>query len=345
VHTNRNVGNGQAAEPVLLRDGSEPDHAKEAVEKLLANEARRPLIVSVMGQTGVGKSSLVNAIFGTQLETGEVRPTTKHPQEVRTDHDGHELGFCDLPGLGEGSSEDQAYLELYRETLDRSDIVIWAVHADSRSVSFDRQALEQLLDAQPTKLAVELFSKISFVLTKADLATTEPWILGLLADEQAKFAPRAHGAALLGQKAEYFREALVEPFGHLMRAQTYNDAGFDLSLRSFSADEDVVTYEGYMSRATLQNLCGEYPQFEALFRRLWQNYEVIPCSARYRFNLVKVMLLVLNRLGPLALGRFRHFLNVDGLDQLPLGVAKTFRNFLVVDPYARRVVHDLAADL
>jgi hypothetical protein len=51
------------------------------------------------------------------------------------------------------------------------------------------------------------------------------------------------------------------------------------------------------------------------------------------------MLLVLNRLGPLAVG---HFLNVDNLDHLPLGVAKTFRNFIVVDPRERRVVRDVA---
>lgn len=345
VHLNSNSRDRRAVEAFAAHDGPELHFAKEAVEKLLADEARHPLIVSVMGQTGVGKSTLANAIFGTDLETGAVRPTTKQLQEIRTDHDGHELRFYDLPGLGEGSSEDQAYVDLYRDTLDRSDIVIWAVHADSRSVSFDRHALEQLLDSQPPSAAAELFSKISFVLTKADLATTEPWILGLLPDAQAKFAPRAQGAALLGQKAEYFRDALIEPFAHLMSAHTYNDAGFDLSLPSFRSDQDVVTYEGAMSQATLDNLRGDYPQFEAIFNRLWHNYEVIPCSARYRFNLVKVMLLILNRLGPLALGRFRQFLNVDNLDQLPFAVAKTYRNFLVVDPHAGRVVADIASDL
>jgi GTP-binding protein EngB required for normal cell division len=347
LSSNENPPNGGNVALVLPQglEQQEAERARESVEQLLAEEARRALVVSVMGQTGVGKSSLINVLFDTHLETGAVKPTTKRPQEVLTDHDGHQLVFWDLPGIGEGGTEDQAYLELYRETLDNSDIVLWALHADSRAVSFDRKALERLLDGQPPKVQRELFSKISFVLTKADLATSDPWLLGLMPRGQAKFAPRAASDKVLAQKAEYFREALVEPFGHLMQAQTYNEEGFDLSLPSFHSDEYVVTHHGYMSTATLQSLRMEYPRFESVFLRLWQNYEVVPCSARYRFNLVKVMLLVLNRLGPLALGRFRHFLNVDNLDHLPLDLAKTFRNFIVIDPLERRIVRDVAVDL
>jgi GTP-binding protein EngB required for normal cell division len=337
-----------AAVKSSLPEGLEPEdaqRARAAVEKLLADEDRRALVVSVMGQTGVGKSSLVNALFDTHLETGAVKPTTKHPQDVLTDHNGHQLMFWDLPGIGEGGVEDQAYLTLYRETLARSDVVLWAVHADSRSVSFDRQALEHLLEGQPLEVARELFSKISFVLTKADLATTDPWVLGLLPQGEAKFAPRVTSVKVLAEKAEYFRESLLEPFGHLMQAETYNDSGFDLSLPSFTSDDYLVTHHGYMTRATLTGLRNEYPQFESIFLRLWQNYEVMPCSARYRFNLVNVMVLVLNRLGPLAVGRFRHFLNVDALDHLPLGVAKSFRNFVVINPRERRIVYDIASQL
>jgi predicted GTPase len=44
-------------------------------------EKKAPLKVSVMGQTGVGKSSLINALFNTKLDTDPVRPaTSKIPQ-------------------------------------------------------------------------------------------------------------------------------------------------------------------------------------------------------------------------------------------------------------------------
>src|SRR4051794_1312527 len=112
-------------------DPEETKAAVKAVQELLEEEAARPLVVSVMGQTGVGKSSLVNALFGTDLMTGAVKPTTKQPQEIVTETElGHRLVFWDLPGLGEGGPVDDAYIDIYRRTLRDSDIAIWALHAD-----------------------------------------------------------------------------------------------------------------------------------------------------------------------------------------------------------------------
>jgi GTP-binding protein EngB required for normal cell division len=327
-------------------DPEQVETARVEVRRLLEEEARRPLVVSVMGQTGVGKSSLVNALFGTDLRTGAVKPTTKEPEDVITEHEGHQLVFRDLPGLGEGLHEDAAYIELYRETLEASDIVIWALHADSRTVTTDRHALELLLEGQPPERERELFSKLTFVLTKADLATAEPWILGLMPKRRAKFAALSgEEGDVLDQKCEYFREVLVQPFGHLMHATTYNDVGFDLQLPSFHATEHEVVHDGYLSLNTVRGLAAEYPQYEDLFTRLWQNFEIVAVSARYRFNLTKLMLLVLNRLGPMAVGRFEHFLDVESLDWVSLDEAKRFRNFVVVDPKKRRVVYDLASAL
>jgi hypothetical protein len=58
-----------------------------------------------------------------------------------------------------------------------------------------------------------------------------------------------------------------------MKAETYNDSGFDLSLPSFSFDDHLVIHHGYMTKASLTGLRNEYPQFESIFLRLWQTYD------------------------------------------------------------------------
>src|SRR5687767_9908288 len=96
------------------------------------------LTVAVMGQTGVGKSSLLNALFDVSLQVGDVRPTTMEPLPVEVrGPSGRPLVFWDMPGIGESAAADARYLELYRRRLLDSDVVLWALHADIRSTTTD----------------------------------------------------------------------------------------------------------------------------------------------------------------------------------------------------------------
>src|SRR5438094_7128332 len=110
---------------------------RDEVRKRLEEEKKIPLKVSIMGQTGVGKSSLLNALFNTQLKTDPIRPCTKEIERiVLKGQEGHELWFYDLPGIGESDKADSQYLTTYKRMLVDSDIVLWAIHADNRSVAF-----------------------------------------------------------------------------------------------------------------------------------------------------------------------------------------------------------------
>ena len=82
---------------------------------------------------------------------------------------GHPLTFWDMPGIGESQAADRRYLQLYRQKLIESDVVLWAIHADTRSTLFDATALRAMVSEGSRDEQSALIAKISFVLTKADL--------------------------------------------------------------------------------------------------------------------------------------------------------------------------------
>ncbi len=153
--------------------GVHGDAWRKIIDAVRVN-VQRPTRIAVMGQTGVGKSSLINALFNADLRTGAVRPTTTEAAEVRTElGEGRSLIFVDLPGIGESRTADAHYLDMYKEELTAADIVLWLFSAESRSLLTDVNGLATLLSDPVGQAPLQ---KISFAITKADLVAA-PWIL------------------------------------------------------------------------------------------------------------------------------------------------------------------------
>lgn len=91
-----------------------------------------------MGKTGVGKSSLCNALFRSEVcAVNAVEACTRQPQRVRLRFGSHYLTLVDLPGVGESISRDDEYRELYRELMPQLDMVLWVLKADDRAFSVE----------------------------------------------------------------------------------------------------------------------------------------------------------------------------------------------------------------
>jgi uncharacterized protein len=315
---------------------------RDEVRKRLEEEKKIPLKVSIMGQTGVGKSSLLNALFNTQLKTDPIRPCTKEIERVVTrGRSNHELWFYDLPGIGEAGKADTQYLESYREKLIESDVVLWAIHADSRSVTFDLDALFKILKSVDKIEQGRLMSKIIFVLTKADLLTPPPWILNQIGNNGV-FIPHPDTTGVLEQKEHYYQETFILPFGNLITTQTYHKGDFTIDAPPLSYDRSNAYYQGFLSKETVIQLKKQFPGHDDVFNRLYDGCRVISCSSLFRYNLLLLMRIIVDKLGVEAIARFRNFYTNQEMNVISLSRARGYCNMRIVDSHKGRMVFDLA---
>ena len=115
-----------------------------SLRKSLISELNRLVtyepVIGIMGKTGVGKSSLCNALFRSEVCTvNAVEACTRQPQRIRLRFGFHYLTLMDLPGVGESIARDDEYRELYKELMPQLDMVLWVLKADDRAFSVEEQ--------------------------------------------------------------------------------------------------------------------------------------------------------------------------------------------------------------
>lgn len=120
--------------------------------------------VGVFGDTGAGKSSLCNALFGEKIaEISDIKACTRKPQEILIG--GKSEGgivLVDVPGVGEDPQRHKEYVELYRSLVPKLDLVLWAIKSDDRKY---RSAIDVYTDVLKPH---EQKCPVVFVITQAD---------------------------------------------------------------------------------------------------------------------------------------------------------------------------------
>jgi predicted GTPase len=218
---------------------------------------RRPLSIGVVGVSGVGKSSTINAMFKVSLPISHTVACTKEfraiPMSVTvTDGPGTgsntRLVVHDAPGLGEDTRRDPDYLAMYQKNLPECDIILWVMAARNRAIALDQQYLRQLADFQ---------DRIVFGISQVDLVEPRNWnprlpipsveqeahIREIVADRSARLSDT------LGRKVEaipysnYMGYNLEWLFSSLIEACTTGRKWLYQGLKNFKLEDWIVDEE------------------------------------------------------------------------------------------------------
>lgn len=106
----------------------------------------RPFKVAVIGQSGVGKSSTLNAVFGLNLPVSDIREgTTEIIEKVFPMRDGFNLSIYDMPGLLQSRKRDKVYESMYKEILPQCDVIVYIIKANTRNIGDDCRILKEVV--------------------------------------------------------------------------------------------------------------------------------------------------------------------------------------------------------
>lgn len=128
--------------------------------------------VGVFGNSGVGKSSLCNALFGQEIaKISDVQACTREPQEILIGDSNGKGGIIlvDVPGIGESPERQKEYTELYKSLAPKLDLILWAIKADDRNYASGLEAYNEISK-------IENIPSIVFVVTQVDkINPTREW--------------------------------------------------------------------------------------------------------------------------------------------------------------------------
>ncbi len=139
-----------------------PHWASERVMQQIRQITNYAPVIGIMGKTGVGKSSLCNALFADKVSpVSDVTACTRDPLCFRLQVGEHAMTIVDLPGVGESERRDVEYSELYRQQLPRLDLVLWLIKADDRALAVDEHFYHQVIGESYRH-------KVLFVISQSD---------------------------------------------------------------------------------------------------------------------------------------------------------------------------------
>lgn len=135
---------GMDAFMARLLESLSPEDGEE-MKRLYDEKKNTPVRVGILGQSGVGKTTTVNNLFGAKFKTSRTVEGTKEAQYKDFElENGSIITIVDLPGYARSVQADEKYQEIYIRELKNCDVILLIIQANDKA-NLDDVAMVQCL--------------------------------------------------------------------------------------------------------------------------------------------------------------------------------------------------------
>lgn len=191
-------GSFTAPAPVGHAKGTDVEQDVDADDEnqLQQPETLPPPRIAILGRPNVGKSTLVNALVGSErMLTGPVAGLTREAIAHTFSYDNHEFTIVDTPGLRRKGKVDKEGLEFLSvgqslQAVENADIIILVIDASTHNIEAGQWRIFEQQDAQIAAMILNQFKPLIIALNKWDAVKDKP---ACLADVEIQLRHRLHG--------------------------------------------------------------------------------------------------------------------------------------------------------